>query len=156
MQISEVIFNRYVLNENYTGSGGVSLGGIIINPNTNNDFKDRKQSLDGYIRNKANPNGILDYIQITQSGKVLNDTKKYFSEIPEIKSRETLCTLSREALEDIAKHWDIETYNKVDKWLINEILKAQTSFLELDEDVDEEDVDENTIHLKVEDMMEGI
>lgn len=120
-------YYRYRLNESYKDGNSMSVNGIVLNKAWGAETMYPHQKLQGFIRNKANPKGIVDYERFNSSSEEV-----YESSMRELNAEEiTFYTIddlqykTRPELVSIAQFHKIDVRFKTDKQLIKMIIRIQ-------------------------------
>lgn len=129
----------YKLNENYNGPLPAMFEGINLTK-VWTGFDRKQDRLNHYLRTYRNVNGILDLKIEDMNKKQYTNTETDYTKQRILYTRDVLCTYRRKNLEEIARNWGLETKNKRDPFLIDEIVKEQEKYSEFQENAKKEKV----------------
>ena len=105
------------------------------------------EKLTPFIKSEANPSGLVDYEKKdVESNEVLFKSVPNLKEMP-IYSKARLLTMTRIELCDICRDYAIVTTNRVNEFLVKEILEKQVKMA----NVNPKDFETNVIKTDVED-----
>lgn len=127
----------YKLNENYNGSLPAMFESINLTK-VWTGFDRKQDKLTKYLRTYKNVNGIMDLKIEDLNKKQYSNTETDYTKKRVLYSRDALCTYRRKNLEEIARTWGLETKNKRDPFLIDEIVKEQEHYTEFHENLKKE------------------
>ena len=148
---SELPRYQYKLNDNHKGADFASINGV----NLSRDYKTFlkfKHDLVKFIRTYNNPEGTIDHrvLNALDSEKTVDPSEIDYDKKREIHSRKTLSTFSRKEIEDISRLWLISPIKKRSEFLVDLIVKEQTTYEEyMAEQENNVDVDEEDLILEV-------
>jgi len=115
---------RYKLNSN-SQSDTMQIAGINLTKSYR-DFDNKCEELNGYIRKKDRPEGVVDYqIYNVADKEAVLDSKVIFDMIDKIYTREELSIMNRTELIDVCLVYNINPVNKPDSFLAKLILQKQ-------------------------------
>lgn len=123
------ILYKYRLNEKCKESSR-QIVGINLSKNWIS-YGYKYEQLTPFIRTKFNEDGIVDFEEYdVESKQVFNSSITDYEKEVEIHSREALSTMVRKELIPIAKSLQINPVNKSDIFLVREIIKRQSEYIE--------------------------
>lgn len=123
MSVANTVHHRYKLNRNCPHKS-MGLEGVPLDKNWKSFMY--PQALQKHIKNKANPDAIVDYeAYIPATGLIIESSEDLFNKRYPKFTSETLLAMKRDELAKIAKAYGVDSVKKRDEFLARLIMEKQ-------------------------------